>query len=225
MSEYADQPEMHADHETPWAMQLALRVDKANPAGHIETCEAAARAVVKLLADPRTTCPEGEWREAVEFWRDGRIRKLVRRAKGPTRWAEAQTLPGVTVEQGNAAVRAFLPGPVRPLPPELNKLQVSGTELPADEPSRVEDAMVLIGISPLITMTTGKACAQCGHAAQLALEAMSGTERAAWAADDFRVRVAVIDEDRWLAGPGDVHVIDAGFTELDGPTETTRAWW
>lgn len=210
-----------ADPEVPWAMQIAIRHDKADPAGHLATCEATARAVVALLADPRAA--DGEWAADVAYWRDGRIRKLVRRARGK-RWDDVQALPGVTVEQGRAAARAFVPGPVRPLAPELDKLQVSGTELPLEDGPVTAEAPVTIGVSPLITMTTGKAAAQCGHAAQLAWEAMTGGERATWAATGFRVRVVPMSEAQWADGPGDVHVIDAGFTELDGPTETTRAW-
>lgn len=219
----------HHDHEVPWAMQIAVRYDKTNPASHIGTCEAVARAVVGLVASPQAR--EGEWRERVEYWRDGRIRKLVRRAKGPARWEEVHTLPGVTVEQpgrageGVAAARAFVPGPVRPLGPVLKKLQVEGTELPDEHPSDTEGAMVRIGISPLVTMTTGKAAAQCGHAAQLAWEAMTEAEREAWRADGHRLRAEVVDPDRWATDEGRVQVVDAGFTELDGPTETTRAWW
>lgn len=204
-------------------MQVAIRHDKAEPAQRVEACEAAARAVVCLLAAPQAQ-PGGEWHEAVEYWRDGRIRKLVRRARG-VRWSDVQALPGATVEQGRAAARAFVPGPARPLPPALDKLQVSGTELPDDEPSSTADAMVLVGVTPLVEMTTGKACAQCAHAAQLAYEAMTTDERERWAADGFRLRVETIDEARWAADRGRVQVVDAGFTEFDGPTETTRAWW
>lgn len=84
-------------------MQLAIRYDKAAPAGHIETCETAARAVVGLLSAPEAA---GEWADRITLWRDGRIRKLVRRARG-IRWSEVQQLPGVTVEQGRAAQLAW----------------------------------------------------------------------------------------------------------------------
>ena len=210
------------DHPVPWAMQIAVLVDKARPAGHIATCEAVARAVVSLLDDPRAT--GGEWRDAVEYWRDGRIRKLVRRARG-ARWTEVHELPGITITQGLAAARAIVPGPVDPLPRPLAKLQVEGTELPDDRASDSGEAIVRIGISPLIDMTTGKSAAQCGHAAQLARDAMDADTLARWRADGFRVRVERITAEEWSTRPGRVQVIDAGFTELEGPTETTRAWW
>lgn len=219
----------HLDHEIPWAMQFAVRYDKARPASHVDTCEAVARAAVALISSPQAR--DGQWREAVDFWRDGRIRKLVRRARGEVRWQEVHQLDGVTVEQqgdeseGLAGARAFVPGPVRPLHPILKKLQVEGTELPDAHPSRTEDALVRVGINPHITMSTGKAAAQCAHAAQLAWEQMDGPTRTRWAADGFRLRVETVDAEQWASDQGRVQVVDAGFTELDGPTETTRAWW
>lgn len=209
-------------NDVPWAMQLAIRYDKADPASEVEACEAAARAVVTLLDDERSR--SGDWAADVNTWRDGRIRKLVRRARG-VRWDEVQQLPGVTVTQGKAAVRAFVPMPTQPLPPALNKLQVSGTNLPAGEDSSTTDALVQIAVNPTIEMTTGKVCAQCGHAAQLAYERVTDDVRDRWRADAFRVRVWHPSPEQWVALDAPVSVVDAGYTELDGPTETTRATW
>lgn len=221
-----------------WGMQLAVRYDKQHPATHLEICEAAARAVVSLLTDPRST-GDGEWAPYVRHWRDGRIRKLVRRARG-IRWDEVQALPGVNVAQGpgdRAQVRAFVPAPVRPLPPELDKLQVSGTQFPSALPDEEGDAaeagppppVVTIALTPYAALSTGKAAAQAGHAAQLAWEAISRTNPAAaqrWLADDLRIAVILPDERDWRRVAGaPVRVIDAGLTEVEGPTESARAWW
>ena len=65
------------DHEIPWGMQIAVHYDKVHPPRRIDVAEAAARAVVALLASPRAA-PGGHWHDAVERWRNGRIRKLVR---------------------------------------------------------------------------------------------------------------------------------------------------
>ena len=62
-------------------MQIAVRYDKVHPPRRIDVAEAAARAVVALLAAP-ASAPGGPWNQAVNYWRDGRIRKLVRRARG-----------------------------------------------------------------------------------------------------------------------------------------------
>ena len=63
--------------------------------------------------------------------------------------------------------------------------------------------------------------------AQLAWEssAMPPAMRRAWAEDGYRVRVVVPSREQWETTTRPVSVTDAGFTELDGPTETTRAFW
>ncbi|WP_243859039.1 peptidyl-tRNA hydrolase [Actinomyces sp. ZJ308] len=248
----------HLDHEVPWGMQIAVRYDKVHPPRRIDVAEAAARAVVALLAAP-ASAPGGPWNQAVDYWRDGRIRKLVRRARGK-RWDEVQDIDGVTVTQdgpvgwGRAAARAFVPGPVRPLPGALAKTQVEGTHFPsgdelppppaaitarvAKDPAAASEialtaasastgSLVTIEATPLHEMTSGKLAAQCAHAAQLAWEspAMPSAVRRAWAEDGYRVRVVVPSREQWASTTRPVHVTDAGFTELDGPTETTRAFW
>ncbi|MGO1312219.1 MAG: hypothetical protein ACTMKW_06690 [Brevibacterium aurantiacum] len=82
-----------------------------------------------------------------------------------------------------------------------------------------------IELSPLVTLTTGKAAAQCGHGAQLAYEQMPAEVRDQWRASDFSLRVVNPTKPEWAAGNRPVSVVDAGFTEVDGPTETVRAWW
>lgn len=248
--------------DVPWAMQIALRVEKTDPPTDIEACEAAARACVGLLVEAERRAagtddatrsdeairptggsgrdaggatptspgeldanagPDRRWLDAVDAWRGVAIRKIVRRARGK-RWDEAQALDGVTVVQGQAQARAFVPAPVRPLPPELAKMQVEGTALPAGG-STTRDALVTVRISPLVEMTSGKTAAQCAHAAQRAWEAMSPDERARWADDDHRVRVERDTAKSWAQRPARVSVVDAGFTELEGQHETTRADW
>ena len=246
------------DHEIPWGMQIAVRYDKVRPPRRIDVAEAAARAVVALLASPRTA-PGGDWHDAVEHWRSGRIRKLVRRARG-RRWEEVQDLPGITVEQegpagwGPAAARAAAPAPARPCPPALANTPVAGPPSPPGgarppPPAAVAEAVardpgaatgieltdesvspgapVTVEVTPLEGMTSGKLCAQVAHAAQLAWQspAMPGAVRSAWAAQDYRIRVVFPTPDAWRDASRPVSVVDAGFTELDGRKETTRALW
>src|SRR5262245_46624693 len=106
-------------------MQLVARAEKASPPAHGAVWEAAATAVAALLTDPRAADPEGEWHPFVARWEAGRIRKVTRRARG-VRWTDAQDLPGVTVDVNGAQVRAFVPGSVDEVPPEIAKLQVAG---------------------------------------------------------------------------------------------------
>ena len=64
---------------------------------------------------------------------------------------------------------------------------------------------------------------QCGHAAQLAWEAMTPVEREWWAADAHRVRVGVVEPALWRSDPGRIQVVDAGFTEIPRHVEWDKA--
>ena len=233
MSHPVSRPE-HPDHEHPWAMQLVIHRNKQEPANHIDVLEAAATAVVGLLDDPRTTGIDGPWAGAVAHWRAGWIRKVARRAENK-RWDDVQALEGFTAESGSAAVRAFVPGPVAPLPAPLKKLQVGGTELPRLHESAQTDTFVTVELSPEVELSTGKAAAQAGHAAQLAYErlvegANDGDDNVAsilnaWRREAFRVRVVIPTRTQWARADRPVRVIDAGLTEIAQATETARASW
>lgn len=226
------------DHEVPWALPIVVRRSKTDIARHQDVVETVAEAVVTFLDDSRSQ-PGGDWHEAIAHWRDGAIRKVVRRGDGK-QFADAAELGCVRVLRpgadgfGDAEVLVFPPGPVQPLPRALKKLQVGGTEFPHGEdgprPDAVDGAeaqepVVTIALSPEAELTTGKAAAQCGHASQLAYEQMPDAVRQRWRADGFRTRVRVAAPTQWRDGSAPVRVVDAGFTEVDGPTETARAHW
>ena len=156
------------DEVPQYALPLVIRVERTAPPHRTDALEAAARAVLVFLTDPRVTKPDGEWAGAVRAWTNGRIRKVVRRARGAP-WRRAEELPGITVTHGTAEVRVFPPVPVDAWPPDLSKLQVSGTELedpqtPPDPPN----GLPVLYLNPRLPMTAGKAMAQAGPAAQLA---------------------------------------------------------
>ncbi|MFF5259368.1 aminoacyl-tRNA hydrolase [Actinomadura viridis] len=211
--------------EPPWAMQLVVRAEKAAPPAHGAVCAAAATAVVRLLTDPRATDPEGEWYARVHRWESGRIRKVTRRARG-VRWPEVQALPGVTVDRDGAQVRAFVPGPVADVPPELARLQVAGLDLADDEEPKPppEPPYAVIALNPEVPMTTGKAAAQSGHAAQLLLMQAAEADVAAWVEGGALVRVARGIPWRRCVEHAAVAVRDAGFTEVPPGTMTVIAW-
>jgi hypothetical protein len=213
--------------DAPWALQLALRDDRPERPSHLQVCEAAAVAVVTLLTDPRSTEPDGEWWARVEHWQSGPIRKVVRRGRG-AKFAAVEELPGVQVERRGTVVRAFVPGPTDLVPSALAKLQVGGTDQPErGEPSALLPGTVSIALTPLTPMTTGKAAAQSGHAAQLALWQMPAAARQAWQDADWAVRVLMPDAATWarLAERAPVAVHDGGFTEVAPGTRTALAWW
>lgn len=210
-------PVVHDDPagEPPWALQLAVRVEKADPPSHEAVCAAAASAVVLLLADPA-------FAEPVRRWEDGRIRKVVRRARG-ARWRDVQELPGVTVRREGAEARAFAPGPMGEVPAPISKLQVAGTDLDhgdVPEPPAPYAALVL---NPDAGMSTGKAAAQSGHAAHLLYRALPAELQKAWADNGARARPLDVPWPEAVARAA-VRVRDAGYTEVAPGTMTAVAW-
>ncbi len=195
------------------AMPLVLRIERAGVPARTALLEAAARAVLEVCLDPRSE-PGGEWHEQLAAWRSGRIRKLARRARG-AHWAAVAELPGITVSVDGAEARALLPMLLAETPPEVRRLQITGTDLPVDSPGRPPTGVPVIWLNPGVEMTVGKAAAQVGHAAMLYADAEALDE-----VPPFAVRVA--DRLRWrslliAAGRGDaVAVHDAGLTENPG---------
>lgn len=244
----SDSPFRHRDDSRDAAPQfvlpLVVRIEKSGPPSRTDALETAARAVLEILADERST-GEGEWAQAVRDWQDARIRKVVRRARG-AEWRKAGTLPGITVtgaggpaagsEAESAAdaadtdaatgpvpapppaeVRVFPPVPLDGWPKELAKLQVSGTELDDPRPPVAPDpARPVLWLSPELAMSAGKAMAQAGHGAQLAWWELSDADREAWRDSGFALFVRTADPADWpaLTKSGLPVVRDAGFTEI-----------
>ncbi|MEY9876746.1 peptidyl-tRNA hydrolase [Streptacidiphilus sp. MAP12-33] len=204
------------DSAPQYVLPLVVRVERAEPPGHTDALETAARAVLRFLGDERVTEPEGEWAAAVAAWEDARIRKVVRRARGGE-WRKASELPGLTTTGKSAEVRVFPPIPLDGWPKELAKLQVSGTELTDETPPAPADpGTPVLWLNPELEMSTGKSMAQVGHAAQLAWWALPEAARAAWRADGFPLAVRTAAAAAWpaLTGSGLPLVRDAGFTEI-----------
>ncbi|WP_432881918.1 aminoacyl-tRNA hydrolase [Kribbella sp. CA-245084] len=215
-------------------LTLVVRVEKNARPAQTDALETAARAVLAILADERSY-GEGEWAEAMTSWQDDRIRKIVKRARG-TEWRRAEALPGITVhghgvgaeepETAAAQVRVFPPTPVDDVPAEIANLQVSGTDfVDAEELQPVEAGVPVLWVNPELEMSSGKAMAQCGHAAQLAWWALSAEARKEWEASDFALAVRTPTRARWselLASDRPV-VQDAGFTEIAPGSHTVIA--
>ncbi len=225
------------EHDDPWALPLVVRVERATPPSHSAAIHAAALSVVRLLCRPEAA-PSRPWHRALARWSDGRIRKVVRRARA-SRWEEISALPGVTASHADADVRALLPHPVADPPPALARLQITGLDLPKGSASAgaVDSAaggvvgsaspVLTIATAPELALTTGKACAQVGHAAQLALLQLDRATVIAWATAGHPVRVVEADRAGWdrlaLADRGVAVVQDGGFTEVPPGTRTCAA--
>ncbi|MFD3403198.1 peptidyl-tRNA hydrolase [Kribbella sp. NPDC058693] len=214
-------------------LTLVVRVEKNARPAQTDALETAARAVLAILADERSY-GEGEWASAMGAWQDDRIRKIVKRSRG-AEWRRATGVPGITVlgsgagaeEPANVAeVRVFPPTAVDAVPPELANLQVSGTDF---EDSAALPPLVpgvpLLWVNPALEMSSGKAMAQCGHAAQLAWWDLSDEARKEWEAADFALAVRTATPAQWkrLLRSGLPVVQDAGFTEVEPGSRTVIA--
>lgn len=221
ISDWADldtTPHYLRDEVTPYVLPIVVRLEKENQPCHEEAILGAAQAMVKFLADSRNEA-EGEWNADTMYWLQGRIRKIVKRARGAA-WDKVLTLPGVYVKYGKAELYLLPPCPADEQPAEIRKLQVSGLVLPyglTDEPA---SSALCIALNPEVSsMSTGKSIAQACHAAQLAVFNSTREELSAWEAAGYPVKLTTWDSFKnWL-----VEIQDAGFTEVEPGTVTARA--
>jgi peptidyl-tRNA hydrolase len=208
-----------------YALPLVIRVDRAAPPSRTDALEGAARAVLRFLTDPRVTDPGGEWAAAASAWQDARIRKVVRRARGAA-WDRATALPGISVVHGSARLRVYPPVPVDDWPPDLARLQVSGTDFDDPlEPGPPPAGTPVLWLNPGLPITAGKAMAQAGHAAQLAWWGLPPEARARWRDLDFDLAVRAAAPGQWAAllASGLPVVTDGGFTEVAPGSATVVA--
>lgn len=222
---YMDEPES----PSPWALQLAARVEKLSPPTTAAVCAAAALATIELLADERSQ-PDGIWHASVETWNGQHIRKIVRRARAAA-WERAQAVSGVTVERDGAEVRAFVPSPMDQAPREVTKLQIQST--PLDEVPQLAElaplapATLAIAITPHFEMSWGKQAAQCAHAGQRAWMLADSATVVAW--DDGGRPIAILHPTAalWTAldDIATTRIHDGGFTEIPPGTNSSIAWF
>lgn len=210
------------------ALQLVLRMERAQPPSWHDAVALAARATALVCTDARAVDPDGPWHRAVRDYAGGHIRKVTRRARA-SQWQAVQDLPGITLsvpartggEEPTAGpgvpteVRALLPGPVAALDKRVAKLQVGGTDAPVDQPGPDPTVRPLLQVwlPPEPVMTLGKTMAQAGHASMIAAALLAGDDRtapdlAAWIEGGCATTARRVTPQRWAeltAALGDPH--------------------
>ena len=212
---------------SPWALQLAVRVEKLDPPTTAQVCGVAALATIELLDDQRSR-PEGEWHEAVSAWNGDKSRKIVRRGRA-SGWRRAQEPDGVTAERDGVEVRAFVPSRRDEAPEGITQLQIQSSPLDEIEPIDVlPDATgLIIAVTPLVEMSWGKQAAQCAHAGQWAWMRSDGEVVSRWDAAGRPITVVHPNRQLWaeLVESAPVQIHDGGYTEISAGTKTALAWW
>ncbi len=229
------------------SMPLILRMERTDPPTWSAALAAAATAATALCLDSRVD-EGGEWHEAIAQYCAAHIRKVTRRARAG-HWDAVAQLPGLTVSAGNTSVRSLVPGPLDDLDKRVSRLQVGGTDVPADidiggaegiAASFTEPAgrRLIMWMPPAVSMTVGKSMAQTGHAGMITAALLSGSDQAAlarWNDGGLSTVVRRACADRWAKlsaqvidpekawGEGLVAVRDAGFTEIAPGTITVIA--
>ncbi|MCC9178485.1 peptidyl-tRNA hydrolase [Arthrobacter sp. zg-Y750] len=196
---------------------IVLLVDKTDPAAHRDAVAAAAVASVRAYAATGDS-------EAWENWLYGRFTKTVRRAN-PTTFARlAAAAPSGAVTVGRAQSIAFEPVTYEQMPKDLAKLQVSGTQLPDDEPAPWPRSAPVIVLNADLEMSTGKASAQAAHALLSWFLQLPFAEQLAWheAGEPAGVRFTAGERFAALAGSDGTGplIVDAGMTEIAPDTAT-----
>jgi hypothetical protein len=209
----------------PWAMQVVVRIEKDPTPAHTSVLRAAASAVALSLHEFTSDGADPDVRARTERWRSGPIRKVVRRARGAG-WTRQLAVPGVAFHRlYDVEVAVHVPGPVDEVDPEISRLQVGGLTLEDPEDLAHAEHEVMLWLNPHVTLTTGKAAAQAGHAAQLVLQDLAPDVAARWVEAGAPLDVAVAGGADWgrLRATSPVVVTDGGFTEVAPGTVTVVA--
>lgn len=213
---------LSVDSEDPYAVIFVVN-DTRNEGGFLpsekDILQASTNALTALLLDSRPVVAD-----ALAVWMEGRIRKIVKRAKNSA-WVKTQEtdIPYTEASYGSATVRVFSPIPLSTQPPALKKLQVTGLQAEDIEPAVLEQESSLhIFVDDSLHMSTGKLVAQVGHAVQLFLMYAHEAKVASWRETGQLIRVTK-EQTMPNESEVDVFVRDAGFTEVPAGSVTAAA--
>lgn len=207
-------PHYMRDETEPYSLPIVVRVERGEQYNAIDSYEAVTLLMAKLFN-------EETWVEDLETWMQGRIRKVVRKARA-TAWENAKTLPHLYVKHKNIELLVFKPHKLDELNPILKKLQVQGIDFTHTTPEAFTESPALnIAVNPDLTMSTGKTLAQVAHSAQLFILKGDKSQISQWQLNNFPVNIV-----QWATIPDTSETItiqDAGLTEIPPGSYTVKA--
>lgn len=214
----------HADPEgeTPWAMQFVVKDTKDFTP--LQLANAVATATSQFL----DTIEHGTARaDAVKRWMEGRIRKILRRAKN-SGWHALEELPHETYLVEGVEIRVFDPSSMDEIPRAISKCQVSHLTTIPEQTAKIGPAEALLDIytNRSLNMSPAKAAIAAGHVAQLMGLKLSPADYEKWRKSGFKVRTStlgILGEFEALAAS--VAVRDAGLTEVPSGSITAIGIW
>lgn len=181
--------------------------------------QASTLALMAML-----TSEDEEVQTRVKNWTNGRIGKIVKRARGAA-WSKVTdlTLPHFVAEHNGQKVMVFAPMRISEEPKEVRRLQVSGLSSPDESPMEyAEESYLLVKVNSALGMSTGKTVAQVGHAVQLFMMFADKEQVGHWRTSGAKVMVVKAEN---LAKEADAAIIvhDAGLTEIPSGSLTATA--
>lgn len=214
----------HADPEgeSPWALQCV--VNEAHEFTVNELSQALAHAVLNFLEEAKTN---DEWTKAVERWKLGRIRKILRRARN-AKWDKLANEEGVTTVFNGIEIRVFVPSAMDAIPSNIKKCQVSGITAKENEyiKTSFKGAFLSIMSNRSLEMSPGKSAVACAHVAQLMAEKLTAEDYSIWKEEGFPIWTSTLGKvEPWIDNFADVVIHDGGLTEVEPGSITAIGIW
>lgn len=217
ISAYAD-----PEGESPWALQCV--VNENSEFSENALAQATAHAVVAFLDAARTN---PEWGKAVDRWRQGRIRKILRRAKN-AKWDKLASEEGVTTTFNGITIRVFVPSAMDEIPASIRKCQVSGIKVTEGEWLKhpMVNPCLQIHTNGELGMSPGKAAIAAAHVAHLTAERLTPEEYLEWKNNGFPISLSQLTRiDEWVERYALVAIHDGGLTEVEPGSLTAVGIW
>lgn len=211
------------DEVEPYSLPVILHTPADDVLTHEQVLEATVAAFINFF-DSEMVSADLVWVDSLKTWMQGRIRKVVRRAKTSAFVKVKEELTHFYFNHNGVEILILPPHPVSQPPLLVKRLQVSGLDLPSKGFSSLEEVNsgLLLAVNPDLSMSTGKMLAQVGHAVQLSVLYSTVDNLVRWHDNGFPFQFVDWPDER-LQAKNIIEVYDAGFTEVEAGSLTVKA--